>query len=119
MTNLEISENLRYLRECKGVSQEYIGDLLGIKQSSYSAYETGKADMPASYLLLLANFYGVTADYILGRTDYTVFPDVMQIRIGSTTSGMLISEILSLSNKGKALLLEFIDLLKMKYASKK
>ncbi len=116
---MEMGETLRYLRDSKGFSQEYVGDLLGIKQSSYSAYENGKADMPVSYLRILADFYGVTADYILGRTDYSVFPDIMQARIGDATAGKLVTEILSLSSRGKALLLEALDLLKLKYAKKK
>lgn len=55
------------LREDKDMTQKEIAALLGIDQRVYSTYETGKRDIPLSHLMVLADFYGVTVDYILGR----------------------------------------------------
>lgn len=57
---------LRELRTDNDLSQEQIANYLGIKQTVYSRYETGKNDMKIEYLIKLANYYGVSADYILG-----------------------------------------------------
>ncbi len=49
------------------MTQKEIAALLGIDQRVYSTYETGKRDIPLSHLMVLADFYGVSVDYILGR----------------------------------------------------
>ena len=43
--------------------------LLGIRQTVYSRYERGYQNLPLEHLLALADYYGVSTDYILGRTD--------------------------------------------------
>lgn len=58
---------LRDLREDKDMNQTEIARLLGIDQRVYSTYETGKRDIPIRHLVILADFYHVTTDYLLGR----------------------------------------------------
>ncbi len=58
---------LRDLREDKGNTQTEIAALLGIDQRVYSNYETGKNRIPVNFLVVLADYYGTTTDYILGR----------------------------------------------------
>lgn len=60
---------LRDLREDKDLKQKDIASVLCISQTSYSKYETGKRDMPMSFIERLADFYDTSTDYILGRTD--------------------------------------------------
>ena len=43
--------------------------MLGIRQTVYSRYERGYQNLPLEHLLALADYYGVSTDYILGRTD--------------------------------------------------
>ena len=40
-------------------------------QVCYSYYEMGKRDIPTDILVRLADFYGTSVDYLLGRTDET------------------------------------------------
>ena len=61
-------ERIRELRERKGLNQDYIADLLNIKQQQYSRYENG-TEMPYGALKTLARFYETTTDYILGLTN--------------------------------------------------
>lgn len=42
--------------------------MLGMSQTGYSKYETGKNDVPTDILIKLADFYDVSVDYLLGRT---------------------------------------------------
>ena len=60
---------LRDLREDHDLTQSQVAALLGIDQRVYSTYETGKRDLPLRYLVLLADYYHVSADYLLGRSD--------------------------------------------------
>ena len=65
-----MNENrLRDLREDRDLKQKDISDILKIHQTTYSDYELGKLNVPVSVLHKLADFYGVSVDYLLGRTD--------------------------------------------------
>lgn len=62
-------EHLRALREDRGLSQKEIAAVLNIAQNTYSQYETGAIAITAPDLITLADFYGVSIDYLLDRTD--------------------------------------------------
>lgn len=62
-------KRLRDLREDMDLSQRKIAEILGIDQRVYSIYETGKRDIPAKYVVILADYYQTTTDYIFGRTN--------------------------------------------------
>ena len=58
---------LRDLREDRDMTQAKVASLLGIDQRVYSNYETGKREIPLRHLIVLADYYHVTVDYLLGR----------------------------------------------------
>ncbi len=60
---------IRDLREDKDINQTQIAVYLGMSQTGYSKYETGERDVPTSILIKLADYYDVSVDYILGRTN--------------------------------------------------
>ena len=60
---------LRDLREDKDMNQTQIAKLLFTSQTVYSRYERGVLTIPVEHLLIQADFYGVSTDYILGRTN--------------------------------------------------
>ena len=62
-------ENIRSLRIDKGYTQKQIGDYLGISQNTYSQYEIGVLRYPVDVLMKLADFYDVSMDYLVGRTN--------------------------------------------------
>mgnify|MGYP004544891539 FL=1 len=63
---------LRDLREDNDLSQTAIASLLRIQQTVYSRYERGFQTIPLEHLLALADYYKVSIDYILERTDNPV-----------------------------------------------
>ena len=63
---------VRELREDQGLTQTQIAKMLGMSQTGYSKYETGENDIPTAILIKLAQFYGVSTDYMLGVTDKKV-----------------------------------------------
>ena len=62
-------QRLRDLREDCDMTQTDIAKLLGIQQTVYSRYERGFQNIPLEHLITLADYYKVSTDYILGRTD--------------------------------------------------
>lgn len=63
-----IFPNIRNLREDSDKKQQELADYLNIKQTTYSKYELGKINIPIEVFIKLADYYGVTIDYIVGRT---------------------------------------------------
>lgn len=64
-----LTERLRTLREEKRLTQKQIAKFLNIQQGTYSDYERGRRNIPLESLIKLANFYHVSLDYLVGRTD--------------------------------------------------
>jgi len=64
-------ERIRSLRIDNNLTQREIADILGVKQNTYSQYEIGKISYPIDALPILAKFYKVSVDYLLGLTDKT------------------------------------------------
>ena len=62
-------QRIRNLREDRDLSQKQIAEILGMSQTGYSKYETGENDIPTHILIKLADFYGTSIDYLLGRSD--------------------------------------------------
>ena len=62
-------ERIRDLREDNDLKQEDLAKLLHCTQACYSNYENGKRDIPTEVLNTLADYYGVSIDYLLGRTN--------------------------------------------------
>ena len=62
-------QRIRDLREDKDLKQGDLAKLLNCSQACYSNYENGKRDVPAEVLEALAGFYGVSVDYLMGRTN--------------------------------------------------
>ena len=64
-----MQNNLRKLRKERKLSQIAVQMQTGIVQALISKYENGERVPPTETLMLLADFYGVSMDYIMGRTD--------------------------------------------------
>lgn len=63
------SERVKVLREEHGLSQDAVGKIIGVKRYSVYAYEKGKCYPDVPHLIALADYFDVTTDYLLGRTD--------------------------------------------------
>ncbi len=62
-------KNLRGIREDKDIKQKNIAKYLNVSQNTYSQYETGVISLTAEVLIKLADYYNVSVDYLLDRTD--------------------------------------------------
>ena len=60
-------EKIKELRKQKGVTGEFVATSVGLSESAYRNYERGVREPNFEILSKLADFYGVTTDYLLGR----------------------------------------------------
>ena len=65
------SERLLQLRKSKGMSQTALAKEIGVSSRIYQEYEYGKSEPKMSNLVSIADFFGVSMDYLSGRTDKT------------------------------------------------
>ena len=64
---IDISERLKAIRKGKKATIQEVSAGAGIASRTYQNYEYGKREISADALVKLADFYGVTTDYLLGR----------------------------------------------------
>ncbi len=64
-------DRLKKLRLKKGLTQEELGNILGVKKASISSYEKGERTPTIEHLISLIQIFNVTSDYLLG-IDYLV-----------------------------------------------
>lgn len=60
-------KRIRDLREDNDLTQADVAKILGTSQTMYARYERGANELPVRHLMKLADFYGVSTDYILCR----------------------------------------------------
>lgn len=68
-TQMENINRIKDLREDCDLTQAQVAQVLNCSQTCYSKYELGQRGIPIRLICLLADFYGVSTDYILGRTN--------------------------------------------------
>lgn len=77
---------LKYLREEKNMLQEDLAKVLDVSQKTISNYETGERDMSTETLTKLSEYFNVSIDYLLGKSDIRnpeeVNIDTDKIKIG-------------------------------------
>ena len=64
---------LKELREQKGISQLKLAMDLNMNQNSISRYENGQREADYRTLIMFADYFGTSVDYLLGRTDKKTF----------------------------------------------
>lgn len=67
--SVPVYQRIRDLREDRDLTQKQMGEILSCGQRVYGSYERAETDIPTAILVELANFYNVSIDYLLNRTD--------------------------------------------------
>ena len=70
------SERIKELRRKRGMTQAALAEIIDVRQDSICIYEKGKNYPEVRRLLILADYFGVSLDYLMGRTDD---PEVHQL----------------------------------------
>lgn len=69
VNKMPISERLRTVRKRAGFTQRQVADYIGVTESAYCGYETGKRQPDPAKISAIASLLHVTGDYILGLVD--------------------------------------------------
>jgi transcriptional regulator with XRE-family HTH domain len=73
-----ISKRLKELRNEKKLKQTEVAEFLGMSISGYAGYEQGVRKIPVNLIVELSDYYGVTSDYLLGKTDIRYTQDELK-----------------------------------------
>ena len=110
-----VMDLFRELREDHDYSQSDIAAILGISQQHYSKYETGEYELPLRHFITLAEHYGVSADYLIGRCSYGKKKPLELVYVTRDyTCEKLVQDTLSLSEHGRKAVVEYIELQQLK-----
>lgn len=87
-----ISEQLTSMRKQRKLTMKDVAEAIGVSLSAYQKYENGTRDVSTETLSKLADFYGVTTDYLLGRK--TGEPETIDKLVGEFNMSALEKKIL-------------------------
>lgn len=65
----EFSEHLKQIRKARGFTQKDVAAAIEITERNYQCYESGSKKPGFDSLIALADFYDVSLDYLVGRSD--------------------------------------------------
>ncbi len=65
----KFSERLKELRAEKGLTLKQVSEALSIPLQTYANYEHGTREPPLDLIIAICDFYEITSDYLLGRSD--------------------------------------------------
>lgn len=68
-------ERIRDLREDNDLKQKDLASYLSVDQSTYSDYENGRINVPVDMLIKIAEYYNISLDYLVGRSNTKEFVD--------------------------------------------
>lgn len=111
----EVGQVLAELRSERGVYQKELAVYLNVSIGTISNYEKGVHYPDLVTLGKLADFFGVTTDFLLGRTEYRYNPDTLNHPlIQDYTVASLVNTALELSQNDRGLLADYVGLLKLR-----
>lgn len=88
-----LQERIRELRKTSGLTQQELGRVLGVAKNTISQYETGTNAPNDDIKIALANYFNVSMDYLMGKTDRPGFdsktPPVLATKINADSITML------------------------------
>ena len=109
---METKEIIKQLRQDKKLTMSEVAEKSGVSYSAYQKYELGIREIGAKALEKLADFYGVTTDYLLGRETKTIpendLASVVKNSNVQTLEEILIRNYLELDNAQRQNVLDFL-----------
>lgn len=100
---------IKELRKAKLLTQEEFAKQLKLSQGMVSGWETGRYEIASSYLEILANFFGVSVDYILGIDTPKPTPLPISSATYTTEEEMLVRKYRMLDDRDKEDVMDDID----------
>ena len=76
-----LAKRLKDLRESRRIYQKEMAEILGLSFRGYQDYETNKSEPKLKTLIAIADYFQVSIDYLVGRTDVPDFPGKGRINL--------------------------------------
>lgn len=113
VTTMNFGQILTNLREEKGIYQKELAIYLNVTISTISNYENGVHLPDLNTLCLIADYFGVTTDYLLGRSSYVFNPDTLALPLSKDyTVADFLNTTLSLPQREVYSVLDYVEYLK-------
>lgn len=117
---MELGKLLAKLRKEKGILQKEVATHLNVTVATVSNYEKGVHAPDLDTLIMLADFFDVSTDYLLQRTDYRAGIDTLNQPLSADyTVGDLLNTIVDLDSRSIHLLLDYYELLRLRNSIKR
>lgn len=107
-------ERLKFLRKERNLTIEELAKNLGSAKSTISRYENGLREPKKDFLELLCNYFDVSTDYLLGKTDKRNIETKKEIN-ATTIAAHRLGDIEDLPDEAIDQLNDYIEMLKLKY----
>lgn len=101
---------IKQLRNERNINQDVLAKLLGIEIAGISKLETGRVPLKDEYIVKLAEFFGVTTDYILGKSDIRN-PENIEIDTDKLYIGLSTNDYENITDKQKEQITELARLI--------
>lgn len=108
---MELKDQLKKMREERGLSKTAVASGSSIPYTTYIKYEYGEREVGIKQLQLIANFYGISTDYLLGRElsdDETELQELRKKEKLKELEEEIVKKYLELDEVGRGLMLDFI-----------
>lgn len=104
-----IGEKLKALRQKKGVTAKAVAEALKILPDTYRSYETGRREPNLETLSIIADYFNVSADYLLGREPKAPEPNPFaDLNLSEDDEAEVIAKYMSLPSNVRAILLNVL-----------
>ncbi|MCR5753676.1 MAG: helix-turn-helix domain-containing protein [Acetatifactor sp.] len=112
---MTVGQRIVQLRHEKGIYQKELADYLQVSIGTVSNYENGRHYPDPATLCKLAEYFGVTCDYLLGRTTFRFNPEILyQSFTKDFTTSDFVNTVLELSPRNRGALVDYVSLLKLR-----
>lgn len=118
MCSKEFGDIIKTLREEKGLTRDELAKRMNITYSALSKYETNNRFPDKETLNRIADYFGVTTDYLLGRTDDKA-PRKKEIKNATTIAAHRLGDVEQLPDDAIDEINNYIDLMRLKYLKDK
>lgn len=102
-------KNLKTLRQQKGVSQQLLADFVLVSQQSINKYENHNVEPDIATLIRIADYFNVSVDYLIGRTDVKHSAEKLKYNDLNVTESKMINKFRYLNENQKECIVNLID----------
>lgn len=103
-------KNLKKLRKEFGISQQKLADVIGVSQQSVNKYENHSVEPDIEITIKISDYFGVSVDYLIGRTDIKQMLDYYTEEKLSAEEQMVIKQYRLKSDREKKIIKYILDI---------